>query len=72
MRFKKLAAYPVALTLLVLALLACDPANESLRQRIGNMVAAATRSEVPTQVPVETGAGGKVHHPRPGNGRTGG
>ncbi len=35
MSFKQLAAYPVALTLLTLAVLACGPADESVRRGSG-------------------------------------
>ena len=37
MRSKQLAAYPVALTLLTLAVLACGPADESVQREIGNL-----------------------------------
>ncbi len=37
MRFKQLAIYSVALTLLILALVACGPADESIQREIGNL-----------------------------------
>ena len=37
MRYKQLAIYPVTLTLLVLTLIACGPADESVQRELGNL-----------------------------------
>ena len=54
MRYKQLAIYPVALTLLGLALWACGPADESVQREIGNLPSAAPQAEEATATPVPT------------------